>query len=48
MQAVQICDLDPETMQEAACRLAGRNLTEAEWSAYLTDFGEHRDLCPDV
>ena len=47
-QGVEIWNLDPKTLQRAACRLAGRNLTDAEWSAYLTDFGEHRETCPDV
>jgi WD40 repeat protein len=38
-------DLDPEHMAEAACELAGRNLTRAEWQTY---FGEqpYRRTCP--
>lgn len=47
-QGVEIWDLDPDAMQRAACRLAGRNLKVAEWSAYLGDFGEHRETCPDL
>jgi WD40 repeat protein len=32
--SIQIWDIDPATWVEAACRLAGRNLTEQEWERY--------------
>lgn len=38
-------DLDPEALLDAACQLAGRNLTESEWSAYLNGFGARRETC---
>jgi hypothetical protein len=28
--------LDPEALAAAACQLAGRNLTRAEWATYMT------------
>jgi WD40 repeat protein len=33
-RSIQIWDTDPEKWVEAACRFAGRNLTEAEWDRY--------------
>jgi DNA-binding SARP family transcriptional activator len=38
-------DLDAERLSEAACRLAGRNLTETEWAAYLKGLGPYRRTC---
>jgi WD40 repeat protein len=38
-------DLDPERMAEAACELAGRNLTRAEWQTYFGD-QPYRRTCP--
>ena len=32
-------NLESETLLDAACRLAGRNLTATEWSAYMSGFG---------
>ncbi|MEJ3404050.1 BTAD domain-containing putative transcriptional regulator [Rathayibacter sp. YIM 133350] len=37
--------LDPEDHFRAACRLAGRELTQDEWETYLHDFGPRRDTC---
>ncbi len=37
-------DLDPEVMADAACELAGRNLTQAEWTTYLGD-EPYRQTC---
>jgi hypothetical protein len=38
--------LDPEALAAAACELAGRNLTRAEWATYLPD-QPYRRTCPD-
>ncbi len=42
---VVLWDVDPDHLADAACRLAGRNLTETEWSSYLADFGPYRETC---
>jgi hypothetical protein len=39
-------DLHPEVMADAACGLAGRNLTRAEWTTYLGD-EPYRRTCAD-
>ena len=44
---IAIWDLNPEHLQTAACRLAGRNLTPTEWDAHLAALGEYRPTCPD-
>jgi hypothetical protein len=33
-------------LADAACRLAGRNLTETEWDTDLEDLGDYRATCP--
>jgi WD40 repeat protein len=38
-------DLDPEHWETRACRIAGRNLTRAEWNEYLPGREYHR-TCP--
>jgi WD40 repeat protein len=38
-------DLDPEHWETRACRIAGRNLTRAEWDRYLAGHDYHR-TCP--
>ena len=38
-------DLDPEVMSDAACEVAGRNLTSAEWATYMGD-EPYRRSCP--
>ena len=38
-------ELDPSRWQEAACRAAGRNLTQAEWTEYVGD-EPYRATCP--
>jgi WD40 repeat protein len=43
--AIRVVDLDPETWIDAACRIAGRNLTAAEWATYVGDLAEHRPTC---
>ena len=42
----QIWDLDPDHWVEAACRLAGRNLTEEEWATNIGDLAEYGPTCP--
>jgi DNA-binding SARP family transcriptional activator/tRNA A-37 threonylcarbamoyl transferase component Bud32/outer membrane protein assembly factor BamB len=41
----QIWDLDPEAWREAACRVAGRNLTREEWEAHIGDLAAYRATC---
>ena len=40
-------DLDPDAHLEAACRIAGRQLTPAEWATYLGGFAGYRATCPE-
>jgi hypothetical protein len=42
-----IWHIAPDNLAEAACRLAGRNLTRTEWRAYLGSLGTYRATCPD-
>jgi DNA-binding SARP family transcriptional activator/WD40 repeat protein len=42
----QIWDLDPAHWEEAACRLAGRNLTRQEWETNIGDLANYRTTCP--
>jgi hypothetical protein len=39
-------ELDPDEWQAAACRVAGRNLTAAEWAEFFGD-EPYRATCPD-
>jgi hypothetical protein len=32
-----VIDVDPTSWEATACRIAGRNLTRAEWAEYLPD-----------
>jgi WD40 repeat protein len=43
---VGLWDLDPEHWRAAACRVAGRNLTRAEWDTYIGDLADYRATCP--
>ncbi|MGH9232675.1 MAG: hypothetical protein ACRD0R_04965 [Acidimicrobiales bacterium] len=43
---VQLWNLDPEAWREAACRLAGRNLTREEWDNYIPQGELYRATCP--
>ena len=45
---MQVWDLDPEHWIDAACRLAGRNLTEQEWSSAIGDLAPYQTTCEDV
>ena len=42
-----VWNIDPDHLADAACRIAGRNLTRGEWDAYLDDLGPYRPTCPD-
>jgi WD40 repeat protein len=44
---VAIWDLNPQHLAADACRLAGRNLTPAEWDTYLGALGPYRPTCPE-
>ncbi|HUS42344.1 MAG TPA: BTAD domain-containing putative transcriptional regulator [Ilumatobacteraceae bacterium] len=43
--AVVLWNIDPQYLAGAACRLAGRNLTELEWNTLLGDIGPYRATC---
>jgi WD40 repeat protein len=43
---IAIWDLNPHDLASRACRLAGRNLTTAEWDTYLAALGRYRPTCP--
>ena len=45
-EGVVLWDIDPAHLAEAACLVAGRNLTESEWNTYMADFREYRATCP--
>ena len=42
---IAIWDLDPDAWVAAACRLAGRNLTEDEWNTYIGTLAPYRETC---
>ena len=37
--------LDGESLRDAACEVAGRDLTETEWTTYLQALGPYRATC---
>ena len=43
---IRVWDLRPDHWVDAACRLAGRNLTRVEWESHIGDLAEYRPLCP--
>jgi hypothetical protein len=45
-EGTQIWDLGPEQWAEAACRVAGRNLTREEWDTHIGDLAPYRATCP--
>jgi WD40 repeat protein len=45
---VAIWDITPDHLADAACQLAGRNLTRTEWDTYLASLGEYRATCPEL
>ncbi len=40
-------DLDPSTMTDAACHIAGRNLSHAEWETYVGELAPYHATCPE-
>jgi hypothetical protein len=42
---IAVWDLRPSSHADAACRMAGRDLTRDEWIAYLSDLGPYRSTC---
>ncbi|MGR0219469.1 nSTAND1 domain-containing NTPase [Agromyces sp. ZXT2-6] len=44
-EGVVVWNLDPDRQFDAVCRLAGRDLSEAEWRRYLPQLGEPRSTC---
>jgi hypothetical protein len=42
-----VWDLAPERLMAAACRIVGRNLTEAEWAEHIGSLASYHELCPD-
>jgi DNA-binding SARP family transcriptional activator/WD40 repeat protein len=47
-EGVAIWNIEPGHLAAAACELAGRNLTETEWTTHLEDLGDRRSTCPAV
>jgi WD40 repeat protein len=45
-QGVQLWDLDPDAWRDAACRIAGRNLTRDEWERYMPHGEPYQATCP--
>ena len=41
-----VWDLAPSRLARAACTLAGRNLSRAEWRLYLSRLGAYHRTCP--
>jgi WD40 repeat protein len=37
--------LDGQSLRDAACQVAGRDLTRTEWTAYLQELGDYRATC---
>ncbi|MGW4930931.1 nSTAND1 domain-containing NTPase [Agromyces sp. NPDC004153] len=42
---IALWDLRPSSHADAACRMAGRDLTRDEWHTYLGQLGEYRSTC---
>ncbi|MET0735913.1 MAG: BTAD domain-containing putative transcriptional regulator [Microbacterium sp.] len=47
-QGVELWDARPEAQHEAACRIAGRELTDEEWDTYLPWMPEREPICAGV
>jgi DNA-binding SARP family transcriptional activator/class 3 adenylate cyclase/WD40 repeat protein len=46
-RGVVIWDLDPETLVEAACSVAGRDITEREWRDNIGSLAPYRSVCAE-
>jgi DNA-binding SARP family transcriptional activator/WD40 repeat protein len=44
---VTVWDIDPEHLADAACNVAGRNLTRTEWDTYFANPDGRRATCPN-
>ena len=44
---VAVWELTPDRLADAACQLAGRNLTRTEWDSYVGGLREYRATCPE-
>jgi hypothetical protein len=44
---LMVWSLDSERMSDSACRIAGRNLTHAEWNTYIGNLAPYHATCPD-
>lgn len=44
-EGLVVWNLDPSVWSSAACRLAGRDITQAEWDEYLASFASPRSVC---
>jgi DNA-binding SARP family transcriptional activator/WD40 repeat protein len=44
-KGVVVWDLHPRTLVEAACRVAGRDLTRSEWNEYVAPLAPFEKLC---
>ena len=42
---IALWDLEPTHWLDAACQVAGRNLTPEEWDQYLGEFGPYHETC---
>lgn len=47
-QGTVVWDLDPASLADAACRVAGRNLTRAEWDEHIGALAPYRSCAPTV
>jgi class 3 adenylate cyclase/WD40 repeat protein len=45
---VQVWDLEPQHWVDAACRVAGRNLTREEWDSNIGTLAPYRASCRDI
>ncbi len=44
-EGIAVWNLDPDTWFDAACRLAGRNLTPEEWATHFGAIAPYRETC---
>jgi hypothetical protein len=45
LTGIALWDLRPSSHADAACKMAGRDLTRDEWTAYLSAIGSYRSTC---